>query len=87
MSRFHELQRAVTEYFEACLTHGVPLMEVLDQFRHEVVPSDIKSQVADATPAEIRRHGQLVGTQYLLKQMEEQSATLPAYDHIYKVAQ
>jgi hypothetical protein len=79
---FNEVQQCVKAYFDELLLRGSPLIAIIDSLKSGPVPQDLlnSKSCAGLTEQDIRRHGQLVGTKYLIRQNNEQSAQLPDND-------
>lgn len=77
---FNEVQKCVKNYFDESLLRGLPLISVVDNFKNGPLPIEIKQTCPNVTDQELRRHGQLVGSKYLLREYNQQSATLPDTD-------
>ncbi len=75
--RFMKIQKCVTEYFDKCISHGQEPIEIMEAFREDPMPEDILS--CGFSSNEIKRHGQLVGSQYIIKQKQSR-AELPKDD-------
>jgi hypothetical protein len=78
---FNEAQHHVKAYIDKSLMRGRPLIAILDDFKSGPLPQELRGINSDSEQ-EIRRHGQLVGTRYLIKQDETQRAQLPDTDII-----
>jgi hypothetical protein len=76
MSKFGDMQKCIERYYEECLQRGMELIDILDEFREDPLPGDL---VKCGTPKEIRRHGQLVGTRYLISSRQA-NAPIPEDD-------
>lgn len=79
---FKEVHNCVKDYYDRTLLTGTPLIVILDAFKNGPLPIELRNHcsVSNVTDAELRRHGQLVGTKYLIRQTDEQSAQLPSND-------
>lgn len=71
MNEFNKVHSFVERYFKEQLEEGRTVNEIVDMFRSVPLNGDLK--MSGYTPLELRRHGQLVGSRYLLKQSQEKS--------------
>ena len=76
--RFADIQKCVKDYYETCLQSGMSIVSVLATFREDPLPHDLVE--CGFTSNEIRRHGQLMGTRYLMD--DRKYNELPEYDII-----
>jgi len=76
--RFHEIQEHVEKYVEDCLANGQNLTDIVDSFRHDPLP--VQLTTGDYTDDELKRHGQLVSTRYLLLEREKSLANIQEED-------
>lgn len=79
---FNEVQQCVKAYFDELLLLDKPLIAIIDSLKSGPLPEDLRNSESCAGLNEkvIRRHGQLVGTQYLIRHNDQQSAQLPDND-------
>jgi hypothetical protein len=78
---FNEIQQCVKAFFDKSLQNGRSLIAIIDSLKSGPLPEDLlNSEGPGLTESNIRRHGQLVGTKYLIRQYNEQSAQIPNFD-------
>lgn len=77
---FNEVQQCIKNYFDESLLRGLPLMAIVDSLKTGPLPVGLKHECRNLTDDELRRHGQLVGSKYLLREYNQQSAVLPDTD-------
>jgi hypothetical protein len=75
---FVKVHNCVEDYFNTSLLQGRTPLEILDDFRDMPLPLELTSLGFEKN--DIIRHGQLVATDLLLKQLNRQSAHLPDTD-------
>lgn len=82
IEHFKGVQQCVKEYFDMSLLQGRPLIAIVDSLKSGPLPEDLLNSRSckGISEREIRRHGQLVGTKYLIRQYNEQTAQLPNND-------
>lgn len=80
--RFREAQQCVRDFFDEALLRGQPLISIVDGFKEGPVSDELRisCKKLGLTDNEIRRHGQIIGTRYLIRQYQQQSAQLPDSD-------
>lgn len=72
---FHDVQSCVENYFRMCLEQGQSINDITDTFRHDPLPRDLTQ--CGFGEKDLRRHGQLVSSRYLVQQHEEESRKAP----------
>jgi hypothetical protein len=77
---FNEVQKCVKAYFDEALLNGRDLLSIIDGFKTGPLPIELRNSCSAFSEQEIRRHGQLVSTKYLIRHNEEQSARIPDTD-------
>jgi len=79
---FNEVQQCVKVYFNKAILQGLSLIAIIDGFRDGPLPKELLNNktCSGLTEREIRRHGQLIGTKYLILQNNQQSASLSNTD-------
>jgi len=77
---FNEVHKCVKAYFDQALLNGQDLFSIIDGFKSGPLPIELRNSCSAFTDQEIRRHGQLVGTKYLIRHNDEQSAQIPDTD-------
>lgn len=79
---YNEVQRCVKAFFDQSLLQGHPLIAIVDSFKGGPIPQDLLNSPSckGLSEREIRRHGQLVASKYLIKDHYQQSAELPESD-------
>lgn len=81
---FNQIQQCVKAYFDEALLQGRSLIEIVDALKSGPLPVDLLNTRSckgiKLSEGDIRRHCQLVGTKYLIRQYNEQSANLPDND-------
>lgn len=79
-----EIQKCVKSFFDKSLQQGYQLDEIIDMFKEGPLSQDLRECSSKINPVptdgQLRRHGQLIGTQYIIKRSNEQSASLPETD-------
>jgi hypothetical protein len=68
MPKFNDIKTFVTDYYRAGLKQGHSVDEIIDSFRHDPLPPELNKY----DESQIRRHGQLIATQYLLALRRQQ---------------
>ena len=75
---FNEVRECVEKYFALSFKQNLSIQEITQTFRENPLPSDLMD--CGYPPRELRRHGQLLATKYLIQEHSHQSAQLPEYD-------
>lgn len=75
---YYKVQQCVRDYYDDSLSKGRTILEISEDFRETPLPNELRGCEFDES--EIRRHGQLVATDKLLKERKHASATVPAVD-------
>ena len=77
---FQQVYECVEAYFRMSLNQGRSPMEVMESFREDPLPADLTR--CKFPIDEIRRHGQLVSTKYLIAEQQKESRRLPDTDPV-----
>ena len=72
--RFHDIQAHVERYVQDSLADHKSLESIVDSFKDNPLPAQLTK--GDYTDAELRRHGQLVSTRYLIKNHQNALASI-----------
>jgi hypothetical protein len=77
---FREVYECVDNYFKMSLKQGRSVLETMESFREDPLPADLT--MCKFQEDEIRRHGQLVSTKYVIEAQQQESRKLPLYDPV-----
>lgn len=79
---FAKVLQHVNTYFLQALESGQNPEEIMQSFRYNPLPTELTKNT-DASDAELRRVGQILSTQYILDQKEQQTriTTIPGFEN------
>lgn len=78
--QYEEVNKCVEDYFILLLKQGYSVIDIMESFRANPLHADLTS--CKFPTEELRRHGQLVSSRYLIADMHKKSRELPAYDPV-----
>ena len=78
MHHFKQVYDCVENYFKTALNKGRTVSEIMNSFREDPLPVELT--ICNFRTDELRRHGQLVSTKYIVDQRRKESIRLPYYD-------
>ncbi len=77
---FEQVYNCVDRYFKDSLKQGRSVYEIMESFREDPLPVDLT--MCKFPTEELRRHGQLVSTKYIIKEKHNECIKLPECDPV-----
>lgn len=71
---YPSLNRFVRKYFEDQIEQGRTVDQIIGNFRAMPLPGELKT--SGFPPMQLRRHGQIVATEYKINQLNSRRATI-----------